>query len=65
MGESQRRHKDCHQSCRIKVFEMFFEICYLNEKEVRNLGNICLEADGVDFIRTSTGFGPEVATVNL
>lgn len=46
-----------------KVVKVIFETCYLNEKEIRKLANICLEVGGVDFVKTSTGFGPEGATV--
>lgn len=45
------------------TFKVIFETCYLTEAEIKKIAEICLEIDKVDFIKTSTGFGPEGATV--
>ena len=50
------------RAARGRVLKVIFETCYLDEKEIRKLADICLEVDGVDFVKTSTGFGPEGAT---
>lgn len=47
-----------------RVLKVIFETCYLEQKEVKQLAEICLEIEGVDYIKTSTGFGPEGATVD-
>ncbi len=49
--------------CKDITFKVIFETCYLTEAEIRKLAEICLEIEGVDYIKTSTGFGPEGATV--
>ncbi|MFW5998435.1 MAG: deoxyribose-phosphate aldolase [Halanaerobiaceae bacterium] len=45
------------------IFKVIFETCYLDNKEIKKLGEICLKINGVDYIKTSTGFGPAGATV--
>ncbi|WP_339685487.1 deoxyribose-phosphate aldolase [uncultured Nonlabens sp.] len=45
-----------------EVLKVIFENCYLTEQEKRNACQICLDT-GVDFIKTSTGFGTGGATV--
>jgi deoxyribose-phosphate aldolase len=45
-----------------EVLKVIFENCYLTEQEKRNACKICLDT-GVDFIKTSTGFGTGGATV--
>lgn len=44
------------------VLKVIFENCYLTDDEKRIACHICLDA-GVDFIKTSTGFGTSGATV--
>ncbi len=55
--------KQVAEACRDITFKVIFETCYLTEAEIRKLAEICLEIDSVDYIKTSTGFGPEGATV--
>jgi len=43
--------------------KVIFETCYLEKQEIKKLAKVCLEIPGVDYIKTSTGFGPEGATV--
>lgn len=50
------------EACRDITFKVIFETCYLTEAEIRKLAEICLEIEEVDYIKTSTGFGPEGAT---
>lgn len=45
-----------------KVLKVIFENCYLNDSQIKNACDICLEAN-VDFIKTSTGFGTGGATI--
>jgi len=45
-----------------KVLKLIFETCYLTDDEKRRLCELCCEA-GLDFVKTSTGFGPAGATV--
>lgn len=45
-----------------KVLKLIFETCYLTDDEKRRLCEMCCEA-GLDFVKTSTGFGPAGATV--
>ena len=51
------------EACGDITLKVIFETCYLTEEDIRKLAEICLEIDGVDYIKTSTGFGPEGATV--
>ena len=44
------------------VVKAILEVCYLAEDEVRKACELALRA-GVDFVKTSTGFGPSGATV--
>lgn len=44
-----------------KVLKLIFETCYLTDDEKRRLCEMCCEA-GLDFVKTSTGFGPAGAT---
>lgn len=55
--------KQVAEVCRDITFKVIFETCYLTEAEIRKLAEICLDIDDVDYIKTSTGFGPEGATV--
>ncbi|MFW5987916.1 MAG: deoxyribose-phosphate aldolase [bacterium] len=43
--------------------KVIFETCYLEKEEIIKLAEVCLEIPGVNYIKTSTGFGPEGATV--
>lgn len=45
-----------------KVLKLIFETCYLTPEEIRRLCDMCCDA-GLDFVKTSTGFGPYGATV--
>lgn len=47
-----------------RVLKVIFETCYLEQEEIKKLAKLCLEIEGVDYIKTSTGFGPEGATVD-
>jgi deoxyribose-phosphate aldolase len=44
-----------------KVLKLIFETCYLTPEEIRRLCDMCCDA-GLDFVKTSTGFGPYGAT---
>lgn len=43
------------------MLKVIFETCYLDDGEKRRLCDLCCE-QGVDFVKTSTGFGPGGAT---
>ncbi|MBA3313053.1 MAG: deoxyribose-phosphate aldolase [Planctomycetaceae bacterium] len=45
------------------LLKVIFETGFLNEEQIRRLCEICGES-GVDFVKTSTGFGPRGATVD-
>ena len=45
-----------------RTLKLIFETCYLTDDQKRRLCDLCCEA-GVDFVKTSTGFGPSGATV--
>ncbi len=45
-----------------RVLKLIFETCYLTDAQKRRLCDLCCDA-GVDFVKTSTGFGPCGATV--
>ncbi|MDO4940699.1 MAG: deoxyribose-phosphate aldolase [Erysipelotrichaceae bacterium] len=51
----------CHKNNRI--CKVIFENCYLTDDEKRKLCEIALQTD-IDFIKTSTGFGPSGATID-
>lgn len=55
--------EDVAKVCGDLTFKVIFENCYLDKEEIRRLAEICLEIPGVDYIKTSTGFGPGGATV--
>jgi deoxyribose-phosphate aldolase len=44
-------------ACPERVLKVIFETCYLDRDEIRRLCDLCCDA-GVDFVKTSTGFGP-------
>lgn len=48
-----------HPQAKLKLI---FETCYLNKDEIIYLCEVCME-EGVDYVKTSTGFGPSGATV--
>ncbi|PNR90734.1 deoxyribose-phosphate aldolase [Petrotoga sp. HWH.PT.55.6.1] len=52
--------KECKN---IVVLKVIFETCYLEKEEIKKLAEVCLQIPGVDYIKTSTGFGPSGATV--
>lgn len=45
------------------LLKVIFETGYLNEEQIRRLCEICGES-GVDFVKTSTGFGPRGASAD-
>ncbi|MBT9164185.1 MAG: Deoxyribose-phosphate aldolase 1 [candidate division WS2 bacterium] len=45
------------------ILKVIIETCYLNREEMREIVNI-LREEGVDFVKTSTGFGPGGATID-
>ena len=45
------------------TLKVILETCYLSEEEIGQACNLCLNA-GADFVKTSTGFGPEGATLS-
>ncbi len=49
--------------CGESILKVILETCYLEEKEKKELIQLCLEIKGVDFLKTSTGFGPAGATL--
>jgi len=44
------------------IFKVIFETCYLTDDEIKKLTELCSNIIGVDFIKTSTGFGTAGAT---
>ncbi|MDP3930500.1 MAG: deoxyribose-phosphate aldolase [Bacteroidota bacterium] len=51
----------CHlQNKQVKII---IETCYLNEEEIKLICKICADCEA-DFVKTSTGFGPEGATLD-
>jgi len=44
------------------VLKVILETCYLSEDEIIEACKLCLKG-GADFVKTSTGFGPEGATL--
>jgi deoxyribose-phosphate aldolase len=54
--------KTMKEICGKKILKVIVENCYLNEEEKIRLCGIVTEA-GVDFIKTSTGFGTSGATI--
>ena len=51
------------ETCGNAILKVILETCYLEEKEKKELIQLCLEIEGVDFLKTSTGFGPAGATI--
>jgi len=51
------------KECKNTVLKVIFETCYLEKEEIKKLAEVCLQIPGVDYIKTSTGFGPSGATV--
>jgi deoxyribose-phosphate aldolase len=47
-----------------KTLKVIFETCYLDDDEIKKLAELCLEIDGVDYIKTTTGFGLASATIH-
>lgn len=45
-----------------KILKVIIETCYLTDEEKRIASHICIKA-GADFVKTSTGFGPQGATI--
>ncbi|MCA6074445.1 deoxyribose-phosphate aldolase [Fulvivirga sedimenti] len=45
-----------------KILKVIIETCYLSDEEIMKACHICADA-GVDFVKTSTGFGSEGAVV--
>lgn len=58
--------KQINQVCQDNdvICKVIFEICYLNDEEIVKLSEIS-KAVGVDYIKTSTGFGPSGADVRV
>ena len=50
------------KATRGRTLKLIFETCYLTDDEKRRLCDLCCEC-GIDFVKTSTGFGPGGATV--
>ncbi len=50
----------CHEE--EKILKVILETAYLNEDEIKEACKICSDA-GADFVKTSTGFAPEGATL--
>lgn len=48
--------------CKKKALKVIIETCYLTQKEIERICLLLVECK-VDFIKTSTGFGPSGATV--
>ena len=46
-----------------KVLKVIIEACYLDEEEIKIMTEICNET-GVDYIKTSTGFGSRGASID-
>jgi len=45
------------------ILKVIFETCYLTKSEIKELAKICREVKQVDYIKTSTGFGSQGATL--
>ncbi len=45
------------------ILKVIFETCYLSKSEIKELTKLCREIKQVDYIKTSTGFGSQGATV--
>ncbi|MGE5356934.1 MAG: deoxyribose-phosphate aldolase [Deltaproteobacteria bacterium] len=45
-----------------KLIKIIFETCYLTVEEIEKLATLCVEF-GIDFLKTSTGYGTAGATV--
>ncbi|MDO6743554.1 deoxyribose-phosphate aldolase [Tenacibaculum soleae] len=45
------------------ILKVIFETCYLSEKQIKTASELAVNA-GVDFVKTSTGFGISGATFN-
>ena len=55
--------KEIKDSINGKTLKVIIETCYLDEDEIKIMTEICNET-GVDFIKTSTGFGTRGASLN-
>ncbi len=51
------------KACEGALLKVIMETCYLEEEEKIKLARLCLEIEGVSFLKTSTGFGPAGAKV--
>lgn len=58
--EAQAMAKVAHDNG--AIVKVILEMCYLNEQQKRIAGKIAIRS-GVDFLKTSTGFGPYGATI--
>lgn len=47
-----------------RTLKVIIETCYLTDEEKRTACKICTSIPGVHFVKTSTGFGPEGATLH-
>jgi len=45
-----------------KILKIIFETCYLDDNEIVKLAELCASV-GIDFVKTSTGFGTGGATL--
>ncbi len=45
------------------MLKVILETCYLSEDEIAAACRLCING-GADFVKTSTGFGPEGATLS-
>jgi deoxyribose-phosphate aldolase len=47
-----------------KLVKVIIETCFLNEEEIKLICKICADCEA-DFVKTSTGYGVEGATVDV
>jgi deoxyribose-phosphate aldolase len=56
-----REMASLRNTCKGKVLKVILEICYLTNEEITQIGSLAV-SNGLDFIKTSTGFGTGGAT---
>jgi deoxyribose-phosphate aldolase len=60
-GEARNEIQKIQHACGDIPLKVIFETCYLTNKDVYKVAKWCAE-DGVDFVKTSTGFGTRGAS---
>ncbi len=60
-AEARKEIQDIQKACGDVPLKVIFETCYLNGADIFKVAKWCAE-DGVDFVKTSTGFGSRGAS---